>query len=240
VFFCGCTLHCVYCQNSAISLGKTAGTIVTAERLREIYRELISRGAHNINLVTGTHFTAAILRSLEDAPEVPVAWNSSAYENVETLRSLEGKAQIYMPDYKYALTEPAARYSAAPDYPELAKAAILEMYRQTGDFAIENGLLKRGVLIRHLVLPGNLDNTYRVIDWISQTFKPGQVLFSLMSQYTPHGDLERFPELRRTLTAEEYEAALDYLDASDIEDGYTQELSASGDELLPDFDGSGV
>jgi putative pyruvate formate lyase activating enzyme len=237
VFFRGCALRCVYCQNGEISL-RDGGTAVTVERLRGIYAELIAAGAHNINLVTASHCAESVLQSLTPALSVPVAYNTGGYERVETLRRFDGKIQIYMPDLKYALTESAARYSSAPDYPEVARRAIAEMYRQTGDFAVEDGILRRGVLIRHLVLPENLENTRRVIDWVSETFAPGQVLFSLMSQYTPHGDLRAFPELRRPLTEEEYEAALGYLEESDIEDGFTQELGAAGDELLPRFDGA--
>jgi putative pyruvate formate lyase activating enzyme len=240
VFFSGCPLGCVYCQNRKISAGKI-GKTVTPARLREIYFELIGKGAHNINLVTPTHFTPAILESLVGGLPVPVVWNSGGYEDPDTLRLLEGKVQIYLPDMKYALPETAARYSGAPDYPETAKRAIAEMCRQTGPYVLdEDGLLKSGVLIRHLVLPENLENTYRVIDWVAETFAPGEVLFSLMSQYTPGGDLAPFPELERRLTAAEYDAAMSYLESSGIEDGFFQELSSAKEEYTPDFDLDGV
>lgn len=240
VFFSGCSLNCVYCQNYEISL-RRYGKRVTVGRLREIYRELIGRGAHNINLVNPTHFADAVLESLEGGLPVPVVWNSGGYDAAETLRRLEGKVQIYLPDMKYALCEPAARYSGAPDYPETARRAILEMFRQTGPYILdEDGLLRSGVLIRHLILPGNQENTYRVIDWVAKTFAPGDVLFSLMSQYTPCGDLSAFPELRRRLTREEYEAAEARLKASGIEDGFFQELSSAKAKYIPKFDLDGV
>ena len=239
VFFSGCALRCVYCQNSAISEGH-AGRIVSVQRLRQIYSELIAQGVHNINLVTASHFIGAVAESLKERLPVPVVWNSSGYESVDTLRRLEGKVDVYLPDMKYALAETAARYSAAPDYPETAKAAILEMYRQRGDYVIEDGLIKNGVIIRHLVLPGNLENTFKVIDWVAGTFVPGQVLFSLMSQYTPAGRSGMFPEIDRRLTPEEYNAAMDYMESAGIEDGFFQELSSAKEEYTPDFDLTGV
>jgi putative pyruvate formate lyase activating enzyme len=208
IFFCGCNLRCVYCQNEAISRGR-GGKPVTPQRLREIYFELIAQGAHNINLVTPSHFADAVAESLEGGLPVPVVWNCGGYERVETLRMLEGKVQIYLPDFKYADAALAARYSAAADYPGVAEAAIREMYRQTGDFRFDDdGQLAGGVLIRHLVLPGNVGNTFGVIDRVRRMFpRDGQVLFSLMSQYTPVADVPQFPELCRRLTPEEYAAA---------------------------------
>jgi putative pyruvate formate lyase activating enzyme len=240
VFFSGCALNCVYCQNHEISHGRF-GKPITVKRLREIYFELIAQGAHNINLVNPTHFAGALLESLEGGLPVPVVWNSGGYDSTETLRLFERKIQVYLPDMKYALPELAARYSKAPDYPETAKAAILEMFRQTGPYVIgEDGLIKSGVIIRHLVLPENLENTYRVINWVSKTFSPGDVLFSLMSQYTPCGALDKYPELTRRLTQQEYDAAIEYLEASGIEDGFFQELSSAKEEYIPEFDLRGV
>ncbi len=240
VFFTGCALGCVYCQNQKISHGHF-GKPVTAERLRSIYFELIEAGAHNINLVNPTHFATSVLSSLDAPIGVPVVWNTGGYEKAETLRLLDGHVQIYLPDFKYALTGPAARYSDAPDYPDIAKKAITEMYRQTGPYRLdEDGLLQRGVVIRHLILPGNLDNTRRVIDWVAKTFSPGDVLFSLMSQYTPCGTITEHPELQRRLTPSEYTEATDYLTASDIEDGFFQELSSANETYIPDFNLSGI
>ena len=184
VFFSGCNLRCCFCQNGTISQGG-AGKPVTPERLREIYWELIRQGAACIDLVTPTHFTEAILESLSEPLPVPVVWNSGGYEKPETLRRLEGKVQVYLPDLKYALPGPAQAYSGAADYFDWAKAAILEMFRQTGPYRMEGGILRSGVVIRHLLLPGEAENTRRCIDWVAETFRPGDVLFSLMSQYTP-------------------------------------------------------
>lgn len=240
VFFTGCSLKCVYCQNSAISSGGV-GVQVTPERLREIYFELIAQGVHNINLVTACHFLDGVLESLAEPLPVPVVWNSGGYESVESLRRLSGRVQVYLPDMKYSDPAVAARFSAAPDYPERAKAAILEMYRQTGPYELgSDGLIRRGVIIRHLVLPGCLDNTRGVIDWVADTFAAGEVLFSLMSQYTPVGRAGEFPELCRRLTEEEYGAAMEYMHARGIEDGFYQELSSAREEYTPDFDLTGV
>ena len=240
VFFSGCALRCVYCQNAAISLGGY-GKEVSATRLREIYFELIDKGAHNINLVNPTHFIKSVSESLSGGLSVPVVYNTGGYESVSSLKEVEGRVQVYLPDMKYALAVPAARYSNAPDYPETAKKAIQEMYRQTGKYKLDGeGIITRGVIIRHLVLPGNIENTLRVIDWVSETFSSGEVLFSLMSQYTPSGDLSSYPELQRRLTAGEYEAVSDYLNESEIYDGYFQELSSAAEEYIPPFDLTGV
>ena len=240
VFFSGCNLRCVYCQNAVISTGKV-GKPVSPERLREIYFELIEKGVHNINLVTGSHFLPAVLASLREPLPVPVVWNSSAYETVEAVRSLQGKVQIYLPDMKYMDAALAEKYSAAPDYPETAKRAILEMVRQVGPYRMgEDGLLKSGVIIRHLVLPNALENTKAVLRWVAETFGPGEVLFSLMSQYTPMGRAGEYPEIDRRLTLEEYDAAVEVMERCGIQDGFYQELSSAKEEYTPDFDLTGV
>ena len=241
VFFSGCSLRCVFCQNAEISRG-LAGRPVTGERLREIFRELVSQGADNINLVTPTHYADVVLRALEEEPPpVPVVWNCGGYELVETLRTLEGHVQIYMPDMKYADGSLAARYSGAPDYPDVAKAAIREMFRQTGPYVMgDDGLLRSGVIIRHLILPGCLDDTFRVIDWVAEAFSPGDVLFSLMSQFTPTKACGDYPELNRTLTEEEHERATAYLTDSGIEDGFYQDLGSAAESFIPPFDLTGV
>ena len=191
------------------------------------------------DLVTPTHFADAVLEALgEESWPVPVVWNCGGYESVETLGRLEGRVQVYLPDFKYALTEPARDYSAAADYPEIAKAAILEMFRQTGPYRLENGLLKRGVLIRHLVLPGELGNTKAVIDWVAETFRPGDVLFSLMSQYTPQPGAEG--KLARRLTRAEYRAAERYMADCGLTDGFTQERTSAKEEYTPDFHLQGI
>jgi putative pyruvate formate lyase activating enzyme len=237
VFFSGCNLRCKFCQNGIISQ-EGYGKPIDARRLREIYGELIARGAACIDLVTPTHFTPVILESLQDPLPVPVVWNSGGYEKPETLRLLEGKVQIYLPDLKYALPRPAKEYSAAEDYFQWASAAILEMFRQTGPYRMENGQLKSGVLIRHLLLPGELENTRRCIDWVAETFRHGDVLFSLMSQYTPQPGAAG--KLARHVTKAEYAAAEEYLANCGITDGYTQERTSAQREYTPDFDLTGI
>lgn len=238
VFFSGCNLGCVFCQNEPISHGNF-GAPVTIERLRQIFRELKEQGAHNIDLVTPTHFAPAIAEALAEEPGLPVVWNSGGYERVETLRLLEGKVQVYLPDMKYALREPAGAYSRAPDYFEAASAAIREMFRQTGPCEWdEEGLLRRGVLIRHLMLPGELENTRRVIDWVAESFRPGEVLFSLMNQYTPMPNAEGL--LSRRVTGAEYRAAKAYMENCGITAGYTQDGASAESRYTPDFSLQGV
>lgn len=238
VFFSGCNLGCVFCQNEPISHG-SFGAPVTIERLRQIFRELKEQGAHNIDLVTPTHFAPAIAEALEEEPGLPVVWNSGGYERVETLRLLEGKVQVYLPDMKYALREPAWAYSRAPDYFEAASAAIREMFRQTGPCEWDDeGLLRRGVLIRHLMLPGELENTRRVIDWVAESFRPGEVLFSLMNQYTPMPNAEGL--LSRRVMGAEYRAARAYMENCGITAGYTQDGASAESRYTPDFSLQGV
>ena len=238
VFFSGCNLRCCFCQNGTISR-EGFGKPISVERLRDIFRELIAQGAACLDLVTPTHFTPSILEALGDEKwPVPVVWNCGGYESVETLRLLEGKVQVYLPDLKYALPGPAKRYSGAEDYFERASAAILEMYRQTGPCVLEDGRLKRGVVIRHLQLPGELENTRRCIDWVAETFRPGEVLFSLMSQYTPQPGAKG--PLARHVTGAEYRAAVAYMENCGITDGYTQERTSAREEYTPDFDLRGV
>lgn len=241
VFFSGCCMRCVFCQNSVISTGG-CGKEVSIERLAQILAELEENDVHNINLVTPTHFAGKIIEALKLAkPKVPIVWNCSGYESIETLKMLEGYVQIYMPDFKYTSHEAAQRYSGAGDYPEIAKAAIEEMYRQTGNFVMDNdGLLKSGVLIRHLVLPSRLDDAFDVIDWVSGTFPKNGVLFSLMSQFVPLADFSKFPELARSLNKDEYNRVQSYLSLSGIENGYFQELSSATEEMIPDFDLTGI
>ena len=241
VFFSGCNLRCVFCQNRAISRGGR-GKEITVARLRTIFDELVWQGADNINLVTPTHFTDLIAEALRQGkPPVPVIWNSSAYEEPDTLKTLEGLVDVYLPDYKYADAALAARFSHAPDYPQKAWAAIREMHRQTGDYRLdEDGMLLSGVLIRHLILPGHVDNTLDAIDAVTTEFTDEAVLFSLMSQYTPPEEPLPFPELNRRLTKEEYDRAVDYLYLCGWENGFMQELSSAQSEYTPDFDGSGI
>ena len=240
VFFAGCNLSCVYCQNYEIS-ELMHGEEISVERLRQIYFELIAQGAHNIDLVTPTHFTHAIFQSLREPLPVPVVYNCGGYESIHTVAFLRKKIQCWLPDLKYSLREPAARYSDAPDYFEKATAAIEQMYRQTGTYEIgSDGILKKGVLIRHLILPGNLENTKGVLRYVAETFAPGQVLFSLMRQYVPWGRASEFPEINRRLTEEEYNEAKAYMEELGIVDGYTQAADSSDAVYIPAFNGAGV
>ena len=238
VFFSGCALRCVFCQNSQISR-ENFGKPVRVERLREIFSELIAQGAHNIDLVSPTHFSHAVAAALEAPLPVPVVWNSGGYDSVETLRTLAGKIDIYLPDLKYVTPARAKKYSGAENYPEIAKAAILEMFRQVGAPVFEDGLLKRGVLIRHLLLPGGLSEAKLVMDWAAEQFPNGEVLFSLMSQYVPLGRAAEFPELDRRLRRSEARAAAEYMAALGLA-GYTQEPDAADAGYVPRFDLTGV
>ena len=238
VFFSGCNMKCVFCQNYEISSG-CFGREITAERLCEIYGELIDSGVHNINLVTPTHYAEKILESLEKPLSVPVVYNSSGYESTETLRKFAGKIHIYLPDMKYMDSSLAKKYSLAPDYPEKAKAAIREMFRQTGEAVFdEDGIMQKGVIIRHLMLPDATENTLDVIDWVSSEFGD-KVVFSLMSQFTPNKNCN-IPELQKTVSEEEYNKAVDYMYLCGMENAYVQDFSSAKKEYTPPFDLSGV
>ena len=239
VFFSGCSLGCVFCQNEQIS-HRDFGAAISISRLREIFFALIGQGAHNINLVNPTHYAHVVRQALEEPLPVPVVWNSGGYDRVETLKALEGKVQIYLPDYKYHTPEYAKRYSGAEDYPEVARAAILEMFRQTGPCEFgEDGLLKRGVIVRHLLLPGKLAEAKRVMDWVREQFEPGQVLFSLMSQYIPWGRAAEFPEINRRVRPSEARAAERYMADLGLE-GFAQGVEAAQAEYIPAFDLTGI
>ena len=241
IFFSGCSLGCVFCQNEKIS-HQDFGKAVSLERLAGICDELIAQGAHNINFVNPTHYAHVVKALLERHPlPVPVVYNTGGYDKVETLQSLEGLVNIYLPDLKYLDSETARGYSCAADYPQAATAAIREMVRQTGPCQFdEAGLLTRGVIIRHLILPGQLPQAKAVMDWVAREFPPGTVLFSLMSQYTPWGDLEtRFPELNRRLRPGEMRAAQDYMGNLGLS-GFTQERTSAKEEYTPPFDLTGL
>ena len=238
VFFSGCNMKCVFCQNYEISSG-CFGREITAERLCEIYGELIDSGVHNINLVTPTHYANKILESLENPLSVPVVYNSSGYDSVDTLRKFEGKIQIYLPDMKYMDSSLAKKYSLAPDYPEKTKEAIREMFRQTGEAVFDkDGIMQKGVIIRHLMLPDATENTLDVIDWVSSEFGD-KVVFSLMSQFTPNKNCN-IPELQKTVSEEEYNKAIDYMYLCGMANAYVQDFSSAKKEYTPSFDLSGV
>ena len=242
VFFSSCNLHCVFCQNYNISTMRQ-GKQVTVGRLKEIYHELIAQGANNINLVTPGHYSDAILESLAEPLPVPVVYNTNGYDSVETLRKFEGKVQIYLPDLKYMDNRLAARYSGANDYVERATEAIREMFRQTGPFEFDdNGMLRKGVVIRHLILPGCVENSLKVIRFVEENFAPDEVIFSLMRQYIPCGRVsaEEYPELNRKVTQEEYDTVEAALFNSTIEAGFVQDDESASEEFIPAFDGTGV
>lgn len=236
IFFSGCNLRCRFCQNYDISTLRQ-GRRVSVARLQQIMEELAAEGVHNINLVTPTHFTAAVREALEEPLPLPVVWNSGGYDKPAALKLLQGRVQIYLPDMKYSDPLLAGELSGAPDYPEAAKAAIREMFRQTGPYVLDDGgLLRSGVLIRHLVLPGQADNSFGVLDWIADSFRPGDVLVSLMCQYTPNG--HGGPE--RRLRAEEYRRVESYMKALGILEGYTQDPDSADRGYTPAFDLTGV
>ena len=231
VFFGGCTLKCAYCQNKAISCGPV-GKTVDSSQLRQMMEELIDQGAENIDLVTPTHFLPGILPALEEKLPVPVVYNCGGYERVETLKMLEGKVDIYLPDMKYADNALAQRLSGAKDYFAVAAAAIREMVRQVGEPQWEGEKLRKGVIIRHLILPGQVENSLKVLDWIGETFAPGQVLVSLMRQYTPMPGMR--PPFDRPITEEEYQAVLSWMYLNGLE-GFTQEEEAADKGFIPEF-----
>ena len=231
VFFGGCTLGCKYCQNRAIS-GGPVGEKMNSAQLRALFEDLIRQGAENIDLVTPTHFLPTIIPALSPKLPVPVVDHCGGYERVETLRQLEGKIDIYLPDMKYSNNAMARGLSGAGDYFQVAAKAIREMVRQTGPVQWNGERVTKGVIIRHLILPGCVENSLKVLDWIGEHFAPGEVLVSLMRQYTPMGGLKA--PLDRTVTEEEYQAVLSWMFLNDLE-GFTQEEAAADQGFIPDF-----
>ena len=238
VFFSGCTLRCAYCQNHPISHGGE-GKDITAARLAEIFRMLEDQGAHNINLVTGTPFIPAILEALDAfRPAIPIVWNSGGYEKVETLRMLEGAVDIYLPDCKHVSSRLSALCAGAPDYFSVASAAIAEMCRQTGDPVYDSdGMMRRGTIVRHLILPGCTVDSCRVLDFIAQSLPAGTPV-SLMRQYTPVPWCN-LPGLDRRVTQREYDRVLAHFLALGL-GGYTQEKESADAAYTPPFDLTGV
>ena len=240
VFFTGCTLKCVYCQNAVISQSND-GVPVTPIELAAIYDNLAIQGAHNINMVNPTHYLPAIRHSLQLwKHQLPVVYNTSGYESISVIPALKDIVDVYLPDLKYANASVAAKYSAAPDYFEKATAAILAMVKQAGDLTYDaQGLLVKGVIVRHLVLPGHIAQSREVLDWIAANLK-GAVLVSLMCQYVPCGRAGEYPRINRRLSRDEYQRVLDHLYALGLEDGYVQEPTAASMQFIPDFNGIGV
>ena len=231
IFFGGCTLGCKYCQNRPIS-ARPVGKPADSADLRRMMEELIGQGAENIDLVTPTHYLPTVLPALEPKLPVPVVYNCGGYERSETLRALEGKVDIYLPDLKYADDGLALALSGAKDYFRVAAEAIREMVRQTGPVVWDGEKITRGVIVRHLILPGHVENSLKVLDWLGETFAPGEILVSLMRQYTPMGGLSA--PLDRHVTDEEYDAVLSWMFLNDLE-GFTQEADAADRSFIPDF-----
>lgn len=252
VFFSGCSMGCIFCQNHNIAEAK-AGKTITVERLSEIFLELQEKGANNINLVTPGHFapqiTEALRRAKKEGLRLPVVYNTSSYESADTIKSLEGLVDIYLPDFKYISPALSAKYSHAPDYADVAKAAVVEMVRQCprpvfdGDEAedpIEEGLLMRqGVIVRHLLLPGCTRDSKAVIKYLYETYG-NQIYLSIMNQYTPLENVSAYPELNRKVTDEEYEEVVDYAIGLGVEQGFIQEGETAEESFIPAFDGEGV
>lgn len=238
IFFSGCPLKCVFCQNYELSRGRL-GVSISAGRLAEIFRELEEQGANNINLVNPTHFAPAICEAMHIyTPRVPVVWNSSGYERVETIRSMEGLVDVYLPDMKYVSAEVAERCSAAPDYFPYASKALREMARQVGPVRVgQDGMIKKGLIVRHLVLPGYISESKKALVWIRRALPDAWL--SLMAQYTPYGDASKYPPLDRALYPEEYEQVAALAEELGF-DGFLQEAESSGVAEIPAFDGTGV
>ena len=235
VFFSGCALNCVFCQNKKIS-ASAYGKVISEGELDERIKALIEKGVHNINFVTPSHYSLFLASFLQKHRYgVPIVYNTSAYDDCEALEKLRGKVQIFLPDMKYSDNSTAKKYSSASDYVSVAKKAIEKMYSLVGDCEYdENGILKKGVIVRHLMLPGNMENTLGVIDWFEKFSRGKKVLFSLMRQYTPCGDLSKFPELQRKISDEEYEKAVNYLYLNSI-DAFLQESESSSEVYIPEF-----
>ncbi len=245
VFFSGCTLKCIFCQNYPLS-HEGFGKEITVSRLSDIFLELQEQGAHNINLVTATHYMPSVLDTLDQAKprlSIPIVYNCGGYERVETIRALEGYIDIYLPDLKYYDNAIAQKYSSAGNYFSCASSAIKEMLRQTGGLTWDLGnpqLLSKGVIIRHMVLPGMKDDSIRLLHWIKETLPPHQYLLSLLSQYTPCFHSSAYPEINRRITSYEYNKVVDTALALGLDEGYLQKKSSAKEEYTPPFDLSGV
>ena len=243
VFFSGCGLRCCFCQNHDIAMG-SRGRAVSVERLGEIFLELKEKGAANINLVTGAHYVPQIIEALDMARrkglDIPVVYNSSGYEKTETLKLLEGYVDIYLPDLKYLDPELAQKFSYAPDYVQAAKAAIREMVRQTGKCEFgEDGYIRKGTIVRHLILPGHTGNSIKALRYLHETYGE-DIYISIMNQYTPVRKFVEFKELNRKVTKREYEKVLDAAVDMGIQNGFIQEGETASESFIPDFDYEGV
>ena len=235
VFFSGCSLDCVYCQNYEISHCEK-GSLISYEKLAEIFYELEKKGAHNINLVSPSHYVLAIKEALKIyRPKIPIVYNSSGYDNVNSLKILEGDIDIFLLDLKYLNSDRAEKYSNTPDYPKKAIKALKEAYRQKGECVIENGIMKKGVIIRHLLLPQGTKEAISVFDFVKENMP--NAYFSIMSQYIPFGNAKDFPEINRKVTNREYEKVIDYIMDSNFKNVFIQERDSANEEYIPEFNG---
>ncbi len=239
VFFTGCPLHCVFCQNHNIADG-TNGVAITVDELCAVFLKLQEIGAHNINLVTATHFLPDVVSAISKAKEngliIPIVYNTSGYETVETLKLLDGIVDVYLPDFKYVSSELSAKYSNAKDYFDVASKALSEMFRQVGTPQFDGDLIKKGVVVRHLILPDCVDDSKAVIDYLYRTYGD-DIFISIMNQYTPlSAQLARYPELDRTLTDAEYDEVVDFAVELGITNAFVQEGAAATESFIPDFE----
>lgn len=233
VFFSGCSLSCVYCQNFEISQ-KLKGKELTVSELAEIFKELEEKGAHNINLVTPSHYALAIKNALEIyKPDIPVVYNSSGYDSIASLKLLQGFIDVFLMDLKYLTNERAEKYSGAFDYPKIATSAIMEAYRQQPKCVFEDGIIQKGVIIRHLLLPQGTKEAMAVFDWVRENTP--EAYFSIMSQYIPSGNAEKYKEINRKVTNREYNKVLDYIMNFNFPNVYIQDSSSAKKEFVPDF-----
>lgn len=243
VFFTGCGLRCCFCQNREIAVGNS-GKEITVQRLADIFMELKEKGAGNINLVTGAHYVPHIIEGLEISKrkgmDLPVIYNSSGYEEEDTLRMLEGYVDVYLPDFKYMDSSLAKAYSNASGYPEKAKLAIQEMVRQTGPCCFdEEGYIRKGTIVRHLILPGHTKNSLQILEYLFKAYRD-KIFISIMNQYTPVVENSKYQELNRAVTRREYEKVFDYAVSIGITNGFVQEGKTAGESFIPAFDYEGV
>ena len=243
VFFSGCNMGCVYCQNQDIS-HQGFGKEISTDRLAQIFLELQAKNSHNINLVTPTHFVPQIITALQTARKnglsLPIVYNTSGYEKVENIKSLDGVVDVYLPDFKYISADMAQKYSFCGDYPQMAKNAIAEMVRQTGPCVFDDdGVIQKGTIVRVLVLPGYAGEAKKVIEYLYNTYGD-DIFISIMSQYTPCTNLEKYPEINRPLTAEEYDDVVDFAVELGLENGFVQEGESANESFIPPFNLEGV
>lgn len=239
IFFSGCNLGCVFCQNFDIS-HNCKGVEVSDGKLIDIMKNLVDKGANNINLVNPTHYSAQLLRVFEKyKPPVPIVYNTSGYDSVETLRLFDGIVDVYLPDFKYIRPDKAQKYSKAENYPQVAEAALIEMKRQVkSDVFDDRGIMQKGMIIRHLVLPSNTNASIEALDYLAENFDDTYI--SVMAQYVPCGDLSDYKEINRPLTQREYDKVVNHILDLGLDKIFVQELEAASDEFIPDFDFTGV